>query len=178
MMEKKTLSLMKGAVVLTVICMVAAILLGVVNRFAAPVIEQAENEKKLATLSVVLPDAKGFSDPLELEGAPATVKTVYEETSGLGYAMLCETETGFDTLAFSIGITADGRIAGLALTSVFYSAGDKGKESAIENLIDSYKGQSDTENGVIISGATKSSNAMKAAIADALGYAKQLKEGK
>ena len=177
-MEKKNLSTFKGAIVLTVICMVSAILLGVVNLFAAPVIEKAENEKKLATLSVVLPDAKGFGDPLKLENAPETVKAVYEETSGLGYAILCETETGFDTLAFSIGITADGKIAGLKLTTVFYSAGDKGKEAAIESLIDSYKGQSDTENGVIVSGATASSNAMKAAIADALNYAKALKEGK
>ena len=177
-MNKKSLSSLKPAIVLTVICIVSAVLLAAVNLFAAPAIEKAEHDKKMATLSVVLPDATGFSDPLKLENAPATVKAVYAESTGKGYAILCETNTGFAPLAFSIGITEDGKIAGLKLTTVFYSAGDKGKETAISDLIASYKGQSDTENGVPVSGATKSSDAMKAAIADALNYAKALREGK
>ena len=176
-MNKKALSL-KPILVLTVICAVSALLLAVVNLFAAPEIERVENEKKLATLSVVLPDAEGFGDPLKLENAPKTVKAVYEEITGKGYAILCEVESGFDTISFSIGIDSEGKIAGLKLTSVFYSAGDKGKENAIQDLIASYKGQSDTQNGILISGATASSNAMKTAIADALDYAKTLKEGK
>lgn len=176
-MNKKTLALIKPAIVLTVICMAAAILLAVVNRFAAPVIEQVEKEKQLATLSVVLPDAKEF-EQISAEGAPATITAVYRETTGEGYALLCSTETGFKTLSFSIGIDEEGKIAGIKLTSVFYSAGDSGKENGIAALIDSYKGQTDTENGIPVSGATVSSNAMKAAIADALTYANTLKEGK
>ncbi len=177
MMNKKNLSF-KPAIVLTAICMAAAILLAVVNRFAAPEIERVENEKKLATLSVVLPDAEGFGDPLKLENAPKTIKAVYEEITGKGYAILCETESGFDTISFSIGIDGEGKIAGLKLTSVFYSAGDKGKENMIQDMIDSYKGQSDTQNSIPVTGATLSSDAMKTAIADALDYAKTLKEGK
>lgn len=176
-MTKKTFALLKPAIVLTVICMVAAILLAVVNLFAAPVIAQAEKDKQLATLSVVLPDAKGFNE-LSAEGAPATVKSVFEETEGGGYVLLCETETGFAPLTFSIGVDAEGKIAGLAITSVFYSAGDKGKESGIANFIRSLVGQENTDNAVNVSTATKSSDAMKAAVNDALGYVNTLKEGK
>ena len=177
-MNKKTLALIKPAIVLTVICIVAAVLLAVVNRFAAPEIERVEREKQLATLSVVLPEAEGFGDPLKLTGAPKTIQTVYEEATGKGYAILCSTETGFDTLSFTIGIDAEGKISGIKLTSVFYSAGDSGKEKGIAALIDSYKGQTDTENGISVSAATYSSDAMKAAIADALAYANTLKESK
>ena len=176
-MNKKTLALIKPAIVLTVICMAAAILLAVVNRFTAPEIERVEREKQLATLSVVLPEAKGF-EQVSAKNAPKTVTAVYMETSGKGYALLCSTETGFGTLSFSIGIDAEGKIAGIKLTSVFYSAGDSGKEKGIAALIDSYKGQTDTENGIPVSGATLSSNAMKAAIADALNYVNTLQGGK
>lgn len=176
-MTKKTFALLKPAIVLTVICMVAAILLAVVNLFAAPVIAQAEKDKQLATLSVVLPDAKGFNE-LSAEGAPATVKSVFEETEGGGHVLFCETETGFDTLTFSIGVDGEGKIAGIKLTSLFYSAGDSGKENAISDLIRSYVGQRNTENAIKVSNATFSSNAMKEAINDALDHAKALREGR
>lgn len=176
-MSKKTLEMLKPAIVLTVICMAAAIILAAVNLFAAPVIEQREKEKQLATLSVVLPDAKDF-EQLKTDGAPATVTAVYKETTGQGYALLCTAESGYHTLTFSLGIDEDGKIAGLEMTSVFYSAGDSGKEGAIKDLIDSYIGQSDTENGVTLSGvASKSSAAMKGAIADAFAYVEALKGG-
>ncbi len=176
-MTKKTFALIKPAIVLTVICMAAAILLAMVNRFAAPIIEKAEKDKQLATLSVVLPNATGFEE-ISKENAPATVTAVYEETAGKGYVLLCATETGFKPLTFSIGVDAEGRIAGLALTSDFYSSGDTGKENAIADMIRSYIGQKNTDNAINVSSATYSSNAMKAAVNDALGYAATLKEGK
>ena len=176
-MNKKTLALIKPAIVLTVICIVAAVLLAVINRFAAPMIEKVEKEKQLATLSVVLPGAAGF-EQISTKGAPETVDAVYKEMSGMGYTLLCSTKTGFETLSFSIGIDTEGKITGIKLTSVFYSAGDSGKEKGIAALIDSYKGQTDTENGIPVSGATLSSNAMKAAIADALNYVNTLQGGK
>ena len=99
-MKSKTLTLLKPAIVLTVICLAAALLLSVVNHFTAPVIAQKEQEKYLATLGVVLPEAKGFEE-IELENAPKTVKAVYKETSGKGYALLMQAESGYHTLEFS-----------------------------------------------------------------------------
>ncbi len=176
-MSKKNLAAFKPAIVLTVICMAAALVLATVNYFAAPVIAQREAEKQLATLSVVLPDAKGF-EQLKTDGAPKTVQAVYKETTGQGYAILCTAESGYHTMTFSLGIDEAGKIAGLEMTSVFYSAGDSGKEGAIADLIDSYIGQSSSENGKILSGvASKSSLAMKNAVADAFAYVQALKGG-
>ncbi len=178
MKTNKTLALLKPAIVLTVICLVSAVLLAVVNKFTAPTIAQKEKEKQLATLSVVLPKAEGFEE-LKNVKAPKTVQSVYKETSGKGYALLMETETGFETLTFSIGIDAEGKIAGIKITSVFYSAGDSGKETAIKNCIDSYigSGKDGVKDGMIISGATKSSKAMQSAIADAVSVVEGLKGG-
>lgn len=178
-MNKKTLESLKAAVVLTVICIVAALLLSVVNLFAAPEIERVESEKQLATLKVVLPDAKKFGDAMDIQGAPKTVKAVYEEQTGQGYALLCTAESGYHTMTFSIGIDEEGRIAGIEMTSVFYSAGDSGKEGAIEDCLGSYIGADSAEGGKILSGvASKSSAAMKGAVADAIAYVKTLKGGK
>ena len=175
-MNKKTLEALKPAIVLTVICMAAALILAAVNFFAAPEIERREREKQLATLSVVLPDAKDFEE-LKLDGAPATVSKVFKETTGEGYALLCTAESGYHTITFSLGVDGEGKIAGLKVTSVFFSAGDSGKETGIKNLIDSYIGQSGVENGVAVSGATKSSAAIKNSIAAALGYIEALEGG-
>lgn len=177
MKSSKTLTLLKPAIVLTAICMAAALLLAVVNRFAAPVIEKAEKEKQLATLSVVLPDAKAF-EQIGTEGAKNTIAAAYKETTGQGYVFLCSANTGYHTITFSIGIDEDGAIAGIKITSVFYSAGDSGKEGVIKDLVDSYVGQTDAENGKILTGvATKSSEVMKAAIEDVFSYHAALKGG-
>lgn len=176
-MNKKFLTAWKPAIVLTAICIAAALVLATVNLFAAPIIEEREKAEQLATLSVVLPDAKDF-EQLKTDGAPATVTAVYRETTGQGYALLCTAESGYHTMTFSLGIDEYGKIAGLEMTSVFYSAGDSGKEGAIKDVIDSYIGQPDTENGKILSGvASKSSAAMKNAIADAFAYVEGLKGG-
>ncbi len=175
-MNKKTLEALKPAIVLTVICIVAALVLAAVNYFAAPEIARREKEKQLASLSVVLSDAKDFEE-LKADGAPKTVSQVFKETTGQGYALLCTAESGYHTITFSLGVDEEGKIAGLKVTSVFFSAGDSGKESGIQNLIDSYIGQSGVENGVAVSGATKSSAAIKNAIADALGFIESLKGG-
>ncbi len=175
-MSKKTLEALKPAIVLTVICMVAAVVLATVNYFAAPEIARREKEKQLATLSVVLPDAKDF-EQLGTNNAPKTVQAVYKETTGQGFALLCTAESGYHTISFSLGVDEEGKIAGLKITSVFFSAGDSGKENGIKNLIDSYIGQSGAENGIVVSGATNSSSAIQSSIADALSYTESLKGG-
>lgn len=176
-MNKQTFKTLKPAIVLTAICMAAALLLATVYYFAAPEIARREKEKQLATLSVVLSDAEDF-ELLKISGAPKAIKEAYKETTGQGYAFLCTAESGYHTMTFSIGIDEEGKIAGLKMTSVFHSSGDSGKETAIKNCMDSYIGQSTAENGAILNGvATYSSSALKTAIAEVLTYAAALKGG-
>lgn len=177
-MKSKTLALLKPAIVLTVICIVSAALLAVVNKFTAPLIEKAEHDKQMATLGVVLPEAEGFKE-LKIENAPKTVKKVYKETSGKGYALLMTAQSGHHTLEFSLGIDAEGKIAGLKMTSTFYSGGDSGLGSALPTFLDSYKGVGKDLEGSVdkVSNATKSSIAMRNAMADAFKLVEDLKGG-
>lgn len=177
-MKSKTLALLKPAIVLTVICIVSAALLAVVNKFAAPLIEKAEHDKQMATLGVVLPEAEGFKE-LKIENAPKTVKKVYKETSGKGYALLMTAQSGHHTLEFSLGIDAEGKIAGLKMTSTFYSGGDSGLGNTLPTFLDSYKGVGKDLEGSVdkITDATRSSNAMRNAMADAFKLVEGLKGG-
>ena len=177
-MKSKTLEFLKPAIVLTVICMISAVLLSVVNYFTAPVIEAAERDKQLATLGVVLADAEGF-DELSVAELPKTVKTVYKETSGKGYALLMEAESGYHTITFTLGVDANGKIAGVSVTSTFHSGGDSGIAQALRTFLDSYVGVgAGLEGGVDkVSNASKSSAAMRAAMEDALALVDSLKGG-
>ncbi len=177
-MNSKTLTLLKPAIVLTLICLAAALALSVVNHFTAPVIAEKEQEKYLATLGVVLPEAKGFEE-IELESAPKTVKAVYKETSGKGYALLMEAESGYHTLNFSLGIDAEGKISGISVTSTFHSAGDSGLGNALSTFLDSFKGVGKDLSGSVdkVTNATRSSAAMRAAMADAFTTVENLKGG-
>lgn len=177
-MKNKTLALLKPAIVLTLICIVSALLLAVVNKFAAPLIEKAEHDKQMATLGVVLPEAEGFKE-LKIENAPKTVKKVYKETSGKGYALLMTAQSGYHTLEFSLGIDAEGKIAGLKMTSTFHSGGDSGLGNALPTFLDSYKGVGKDLEGSVdkITDATRSSNAMRNAMADAFKLVEGLKGG-
>ena len=48
------------AIVLSSICVIAALLLSVINMFTAPIIKDRENQKAQAALSAVLPEGKNF----------------------------------------------------------------------------------------------------------------------
>ncbi len=177
-MNQKTLAALKPAIVLTAICMVAALLLAFVNSVTAPIIEKANKDKQLATLGVVLPGAEGFEE-LSLEQKPATVQKIYKETTGKGYALLMAAESGYHTLQFSLGIDAEGKIAGLSVTSTFHSGGDAGFGSALPTFLDSLIGKGADLSGAVdkVTNASRSSAAMRGAISDAFALVESLKGG-
>ncbi len=177
-MKSKTLALLKPAIVLTVICIVSALLLAAVNKFTASEIEKAEHDKQMATLGVVLPEADGF-DPVKNITLPGTVKQVFKATNGAGYALLMTAESGYHTLEFSLGIDAEGKIAGLKMISTFHSTGDSGLGKELPAFLDSYKGVGAELEGSLdkVSNATRSSVAIRSAMADAFALVEDLKGG-
>ena len=177
-MNRKTLASLKPAIVLTAICMVAALLLAVINTLTAPEIEKYENDKLIATFEEVFPGASGF-EKLSTKGAPQTVKEAYKEESGMGYAFLMTAQSGYHTLQFSLGIDNEGKIMGVSMISTIHSGGDAAFSHSLPTFLDSYKGVGADLSGSVdkVSGATKSSAAMRAAMADAFAYVESLKGG-
>lgn len=178
MKNNKTLALLKPAIVLTVICLVSALLLAVVNRFTAPEIERMEQNKLTKTFSTVLPGAAGFEE-LSTKNAPKSIKKICKETGGKGYALLLTAQSGYHTLEFSMGIDQDGKITGVSMISPIHSGGNAAFTNSLPAFLDSFKGVGKDLSGSVdkVSGASKSSAAMRTAMTEAFSYVETLKKG-
>ena len=97
----------------------------------------------------------------------------------MGYAFLMTAQSGYHTLEFSLGIDNEGKITGLSMISPIHSGGNAAFVNSLPIFLDSYKGVGADLSGSAdkVSGATKSSAAMRAAMADAFAYVETLKGG-
>lgn len=155
----------KSALALLAIVLVFAVVLFGLNTALAPMIEKNNAAQALAPLFKVMPEAKGF-EPIELADAPATVKAVYAETDGLGYAVNLSTTEGYtgDPMELTMGVTADGKITGIEVNS-YPDSKDFGAEYPL-----TYIGQDSALADVsLVAGVTYSSSAFKNAVSDGLG---------
>ena len=109
----------KSVFVLTAICLVVAALLAVTNFYTAPIIKANKAAAATGSLAEVIPGAAGFEEVELPADAPATVKNLYKETSGLGYVMLLETSSNYSAspMAITVGFGADSKISGILLTN-------------------------------------------------------------
>lgn len=155
----------KSVVVLTVICLVVAVLLAYTNSITEPIIAANKAAKASGSLLEVMPEATGFENITETLGElPATVKEVHAETSGLGHVMILGTTTQFssDEMGITVAIGADGKISNILLTG-YYESKDFGADYPA-----TYIGQDSAMGGVdTVAGTTFSSTAFRDAVADA-----------
>ena len=165
----------KSVVVLTVICLVVAVLLAVTNHFTAPVIAANQDAAIQASLQEVIPG--GVFEEIELpEGAPETVKAFYRETSGKGCVAVLATTSQYSNgdMGITAAIDNSGAVSAVSLTSYFESK-DFGKTTYPLNYVGV---TADTVKDVdVFAGASYSSNVFKGAIADALDVWNMVKEG-
>ena len=148
-------------IVLSCICIIVALLLAAVNMITEPIIAQLQYEKEQATLSAVYPNGASFVE-ISAEGLPSNVTKAYTEVGG-GFVFQI-TETGYKSgLIIMCGIAPDGKITGADFI--------KSSETleAEKGLGSSYIGQTaDTFEPILMSGATKTTNAYANAIKTAL----------
>ena len=166
--------------VLTVICVVVAILLAVVNHFTAPEIAKNAERKVNESLYAVLDGADGFDEIKNLdeyEGKPKTVVAAHKDKGGSGYVIVLETSTSYTSgaaMSITVGIGTDGAVKGATVTS-YSETKDFGKETYPKTFVGLTSDDIDTSNGdLLVSGVTYSSKAFKAAIKDALEFVKLL----
>lgn len=108
-MTKKNLM---PSIVLTAICLAAALLLSVINLFTAPIIAERENAAANEALLVVYPGGAGFK-AIDISGytLPSSVTAAYSEGSG-GF-VIQTTVKGYNAgLVIMCGIDKDGKIVG------------------------------------------------------------------
>ena len=157
----------KSTVVLVGICAVMAILLALTNALTAPIIAENQNAAANQALLQVMPNGEGFeSVEFDAEKLPKTIKEVFKEKNG-GYVFNMET-TGYGAgLLIMCGVNADGTVSGVVCLGSSetlgyektFGANFAGKDAAGVDAVDT------------ISGATKTTEAFKGAVKDALNAA-------
>ena len=157
----------KSTLVLVAICAVTAILLALTNAITAPTIKANQDKAANEALLQVMPNGQGF-EKLDLTAytLPATVTDAYKEQGG-GYVFQLKT-TGYGSdFIIMCGVTPDGTISGTVCLSSTETLGHEktfganftGKNAAGVDAVDT------------ISGATKTTQAYKNAMKDALNAA-------
>ena len=166
------------SIVLGCICLVAALLLSIVNSFTGPIIAKREADKALGAFTEVLPDATGKQDLTIDASYPAIVKEGYKFDNGFVFKMeVTGKESGF---VIMVGIDLDGKVTGAKVIS------NKETPSYAANVFADIKAVDSTYNGVdldtfapsLVAGATLTSSAYGEAVKAALMdyYTRQGKE--
>lgn len=167
--ENKVWTLLAPIVVLVAICLVITAALAFTNAATKPVIAEAEQRAKDASMQVVLPEGTGFEMLEGLEGLPENVlPQIYKASNDAGYVIFV-TGKGFGgDMSIIVGFSADGKITG---TKVLTHAETAGIGTKVVDDGSPYQqqlvGMSDTSGIQATSSATVSSNGMKAALESA-----------
>ena len=152
---------------LVCICAVIAVMLAITNAVTAPIIEQNNNAAANEALLEVMPSGKNFTEiDVSAYTLPQTVTKAYSEDGG-GYVFQLTT-TGYAS-GFNImcGVNADGTVSG---TTCLSSGETLGYEKTFGA---SFTGKNAEEVAAVdtISGATRTTSAYRAAVADSINAA-------
>jgi len=170
-MKKVKFENVKPTLVLGIICLVVAALLAGVNLLTKDVIEKVSYERKMASLSDVLPG--GNFEEITPTGENETVKAVYIDTNSGVYVMLMSTKSKFtssgQSLDATVAIGSDGKIQNVKVTSY----------AETKNFGDYYKqfvgmDKTDAEGADLCAGITFSSTAFRSMMKDAAAEAETL----
>ena len=198
-------SLLKDAMILTAITLVAGLALGLVYEITKAPIAKAEADAQAKAYQTVFADAVSFEGLDGFDAAEATklvqdagyteddiVGVVAAEDGSsqtLGYVITVTSHAGYGgDITFSVGITNDGNINGYSITSISETAGlgMKATESKFSGQfvnipVDTYTvtktGKSADNEIDAISGATITSRAMTGCVNAAVCYFESLTGG-
>ena len=158
----------KSIAVLVSICAVVAILLACTNYLTAPIIEKNEQEKANGALFEVLPDGGSFElMDISAYKLPATVSEVYRAENG-GYVFKLTTSGYAAGMVLMCGVGTDSTVVGTKLISSNETPAIGG--AAVNTFAPTLVGKDVTTiDGVdTVSGATKTTEAYRVAVKDAL----------
>ncbi len=197
--------LVKDALVLTAITVIAGVCLGGVYEITKGPIAKASEEATQESYKEVFADAASFSDLEGFDSAEATalvadagytddeivncVVALDDAGETLGYVITVTSHAGYGgDITFSMGVTADGTLNGYSITDISETAGlgMKAKEDAFKNqfsgipaqILEVTKGTKSADTEIeAISGATITSKAVTYGVDAGLTYYNSLVGG-
>ena len=113
---------LKPIVVLSLICIVAAVLLAAVNSVTGPIIEAAQNAATNEALLVVLPNGKNFEEFEITSEYPSIVEAGWKADGGYVFKLRVN---GNSEMLIMCGIDSDGKVAGVEVISETETSGLK-----------------------------------------------------
>lgn len=163
--------LIRCVAVLGSICLVVAALLAVVNHITAPIIEEAALEAQQAALRAVLPNASDFESVTLTDEVPDTVKEIYRDTAGTGYALIVH-GSGHGGLSapivLAVGIDSEGKITRISVTEKSGESPGYVDKATASDYLAGYEGADSLLEGITtVSGATETSTGILNAVKDA-----------
>lgn len=177
--RKEVPVLLRMAGTLCALCVICALVLGLVDLLTADRIAENQGARNDSALAEVLPYGESYTK-VNYTGGDPTVEIVYE-AEGTGYAVqVSPTDSFSGTLTVLVGVNADGTVAGVAVvdSQETENLGDRAKEPAWREQFVGKSGlvQVEADGGSIsaISGATITSRAVCAAVTAALNVAAEL----
>lgn len=158
----------KNLVVFVCICTVITLLLATTNFITAPMIAKNQNALANKALLEVMPNGKGFENvDITKLTLPSTVTEAYKETDGQGYVIKLLTSGYGSDMVIMCGVDSKGVVTGAVCLS---SNETLGKEKTYgESFTD--KDAAGVDGVDTIAGATKTTEAYKNAVKDALNAA-------
>ena len=197
-------SIIKDALILFVITLIAGFGLGAVHQITAEPIEKANYNIQQEAYKTVFPDAAKFVDMDGFDsdaatkvvgdaGYPDTIEgcVLAEDNSGntLGYVITVTDPNSYGgNVTFSLGITEDGTLNGYSITSINDTPGlgmkakeasfsDQFKDKQVDSFTVTKTGASSDSEIDAISGATITSKAVTSGVNAGLAYYKELTTG-
>lgn len=161
---------------LFVITAAVAVLLALVNRLTRPTIERRAEEKRVAAMAAVLPDAQRFSQmPFDrADGRVVDVQGGIREDTIIGYCVQVTTNGFGGAIDMMVGVDSSGAVTGVEILSMSETAG-LGARADEPEFREQFLGRAGTiqvktgDNAIVpISGATITSKAVTEGVNAAL----------
>jgi len=119
-------SVITTGIILFLITGIAALILGFVNDVTAPMIKKNEEAKQSAAMTAVMPEAESFKRVESGYAKNEKVADVFGAVIGeetIGYAVIVEPNGYGGAISMVVGVTKDGVVTGVDITSQSETAG-------------------------------------------------------
>ena len=180
----KVSDIVKPAVVLLAICLVASFLLAMTNKVTAPRIEELAKQTELKTRQEVLPAASEFEEVSQ--GGVEYCIGKDAQGSAVGFVFITMTKGYGGDVKVMTGVTSEGKVAGIQILALNETAGlgmRAKEESFLRQFVDKVAGigvakNNPGENEIqALTGATITSKAVTKAVNEALTLYETVKGG-
>ena len=154
---------LKSIIVLFSCCLVVALLLAAINLVTAPIIEENNEQARLAALNGLIPNAD-YDEKKDLVGIPESISGIFVDKNGGGVAITFSATSQYSNgpMQYAVGIDMDGKV--ISIKEIFYM-----ESRDFGSYPDSFIGKeyADIDQVDAVGDVTYSSNAFKSGLKDA-----------